>query len=366
MKTRLPCALAGALTGLALVLVFDGHLHYSAAPVATGPSDISRGLWPVAERIRPSVVRVKALALAEDGQPAGEGWLERLTERLRRRYRPVYTIRAVGSGVALNKRGHIATSHHVIAGADRVVVDVYGNEASRDAEVIGSDPTTDLALVKVSPGRDLVPAVLGDSDALAPGQWVAAAGFPFGLESSFSVGVISALQRSGADVAGHEDFIQTDARIFPGASGGPLCDLRGRVIGVTTTAFTAGTGIGFAVPSAAVVRVIRDLVRYGEARRGYLGLQVGPVTRELAEAFHAGPDQKGALVVETRSGSPAQKAGLARGDIIITYNGTPVPGPDAFKKFVRHTGAGERAKMDILREGERKTVTIMAGQFHYR
>ena len=260
--------------------------------------------------------------------------------------------------MVLDGRGHIVTSYHVIAGADMVTIRMFGSETETQAKVVGFDKMSDIALLKAPQNPAMVPALLGDSSTLAPGQLVAAIGGLYDLEGSVTVGVISALSRSGLGLLDIEDFIQTDAAMGPGLSGGPLCDAKGRVIGVNTAIFGGGQGVGFAIPSSEVAKVVAELLRNGVVERGKIGVNLQALTPSLGEALHAGEEVKGAVVVETEPGSPARYAGIEPGDIITEFNGKPVDGPRELRKMVLKSPAGESAKLELLRDGKRLTVKV--------
>lgn len=359
MKNRIVPALLGALAGVLLVAGLKLGAD-EAAPPSSQP--LEKMFEDVAELARPSVVQVLSLTLAEDENMGEDGGvLSRIINAIKRALWAKYKVDSVGSGVAMDRRGHIVTNYHVIAKADRVMVKVYDSgEDEMEAEVIGVDRMTDIALLRAPRGKRIIPLKLTDSAALRPGQFVAAIGNPFNLESSVTVGVISALGRSNLGILDIEDFIQTDAPIYPGNSGGPLLDLRGRVVGVNTAVLGLGYGIGFAIPSSEVRKVAEELIRHGKVERGRIGVMLQKLTASLAESLGA-PDAKGALVVEVEKNSPAAEAGVERGDIITALNGRAVNNPRELRSLVLQTRPGSDAGMDIIRGARRITLEVTMG-----
>lgn len=265
---------------------------------------------------------------------------------------------ALGSGFIIDASGYIVTNNHVVEQADEVKV-IFSDDTEMPAEVIGTDPLTDLALLKVETDRRLPAVEWGDSDAADVGDWVLAIGNPFGLGGTVTSGIISARARQ-INVGPYDDFLQTDASINRGNSGGPLFDMDGLVVGVTTAIFspTGGSvGIGFAIPSAIAQPVIRQLREQGEVVRGYLGVQIQPVTPEIAEAVGL-DDPHGALVADVVPGSPAAEAGIEPGDVILEYAGEEVAEPRLLSRAVAATEVGSEREVVILRGGERRPLEV--------
>jgi S1-C subfamily serine protease len=226
---------------------------------------------------------------------------------------------------------------------------------------MGVDPKTDLALVRFEPGHELRVAALGDSDALKVGEWAIAIGNPFGLDQTVTVGVISATGRSDVGVATYENFIQTDASINPGNSGGPLINLKGQVIGINTAIVAAGQGIGFAIPVNMVKRVVDQLVEKGKVVRGWLGVALQPLSKELVQTLGlSGTD--GALVASTIPGSPAAKAGLLQGDVILSYEKTVVEDFHQLQRLVAETPVGKPVTLEVWRKKQKVTVTATVAE----
>ncbi|MGE0117751.1 MAG: trypsin-like peptidase domain-containing protein [Dongiaceae bacterium] len=266
---------------------------------------------------------------------------------------------SAGSGVIVDAQaGYILTNQHVIARADKIVVTLKDNRKF-DAMLIGSDPDTDVALLKIE-ARDLTAVPLGDPDLLEVGDYVLAIGNPFGLGQTVTSGIVSALGRSGLGIESYENFIQTDASINPGNSGGALVNLRGELIGINTAIFTPGggnIGIGFAVPIDMARSVMKQLVAHGAVRRGRLGVQVKDLTPDLVESMGVAARQ-GAVVDFVDVLSPAHKAGIVPGDVILSVDGDPVRGAADLRNHIGLTPAGQQVKLVLLRNNASKTLAI--------
>lgn len=255
---------------------------------------------------------------------------------------------SLGSGVIINSDGYILTNYHVIKDAEEITVKL-SDKSEYDGKVIGVDPKTDLAVIRIAANGKQPYAVLGDSDKIKVGQWAIAIGNPFGLDRTFTVGVISATGRSEVGVTAYESFIQTDASINPGNSGGPLLNIHGEVVGINTAIVASGQGIGFAIPVNMAKGVINDLIKKGKVTRGWLGVGIQPLTKELAESFEL-KDTKGALVNEVFPDSPAAKAGIKPGDIIIRIGGREIEDSRGLQAIVGSTQVGTVVDIDVLRD----------------
>ena len=266
--------------------------------------------------------------------------------------------RGQGTGVIVGEDGTIVTNNHVVAGAERFEV-TLSDGRKFTGRLAGTDPETDLAVLRVD-AHDLPAAQLGDSTSLEPGDWVVAVGNPFGLDHTVTVGVVSAKERSGMGVATYEELIQTDAAINPGNSGGPLVDLDGKVVGINTAIRTrsgGSDGIGFAIPSSTVQTVLPGLVAEGRVDRGWLGVSIQSLTGELARSF--GRDSReGALISEVLEDTPAERAGLQAGDIVIALDGTPVKTSAEFSRRVAALEPGSKVELETIRNHERRTVKV--------
>ncbi len=270
--------------------------------------------------------------------------------------RPEFRRPGLGSGVIIDKRGLVLTNFHVVKGADEVLIR-FSDKREYRGQILGTDPKTDLAVVKFQPDHEVTVASLGDSDTLRVGEWAIAIGNPFGLDQTVTVGVISATGRSDVGIATYENFIQTDASINPGNSGGPLVNLKGQVIGVNTAIVAAGQGIGFAIPINMVKRVVDQLVDKGKVVRGWLGVALQPLSPDLAQSLGlAGTN--GAVVGSTITGSPAAQAGLQQGDVIVAYDRTPVDDYRHVQRLVAETRVGTSVTLQIVRKKQKMDVAV--------
>jgi serine protease Do len=273
---------------------------------------------------------------------------------------------AAGTGFVIDKAGFILTNNHVVEGATKIEVSLYGDDADQlyAARVIGRDPLTDSALLELTdkPNHTLPEAKFGDSAQIQPGDWVMAIGNPFGLAHTVSVGVISALERPFPVAEGRSaQVLQTDAAINPGNSGGPLLNIRGEVIGINTAIYTdarqqGNIGIGFAIP----INTVRDLLpqlRTGKITRGMIGVSVGPIPRNAVDEFGL-KDRRGALVATVSRGGPAAKAGLEPGDVIVAFNGKPIANRDELVRMVVGTKPGTTVPIRVIRDKQEKTLSV--------
>ena len=274
--------------------------------------------------------------------------------------------RSLGSGFIISDEGYIVTNYHVIGKAEKITVRL-SDEEEYEAKVIGSDERTDLALLKIDSSTPLTSIPLGNSEALLVGDWVMAIGNPFGLEQTVTIGIVSAKGRT-IGAGPYDDFIQTDASINPGNSGGPLLNLKGEVIGINSAIFSRGggnIGIGFAIPIDQAKSIISQLRESGKVTRGWLGVMIQPVTKELADSFGL-KEPKGALVAEVTEDGPAKKAGLERGDVITTFNGVTINDSRDLPSVVAQARIGSEAAVKILRAGKEETISVTLGELPTR
>lgn len=347
------CFIATALS-LSLALAPASR---AALPSAADGKELP-SLAPMLERVTPAVVNI-----------ATEGRLQvrqnpLFADPFFRRFfnvpeQPVERkTQSLGSGVIVDaERGLVLTNNHVVANATQVTVTLRDGR-HLDAEVVGADPATDVAVIRV-PAENLVDLGLANSDSLRVGDFVVAIGNPFGLGQTVTSGIVSALSRSGLGIEGYEDFIQTDASINPGNSGGALVNLEGKLVGINTAIFsrTGGNiGIGFAIPINLALQVTEQLLDKGVVERGYIGAQVQDLNPDLAEAFNI-ENQSGAIVNSVIADSPAQQAGLQPGDIIISVDSKPVRAASDVRNHIGLLPVGEQVSFEILRAGEKKTLT---------
>ncbi len=270
---------------------------------------------------------------------------------------------SLGSGVIVTEDGYILTNNHVVDGADEIKVALDDDKNVYDAKVIGTDPQTDIAVLKIE-GQNLPAITITDSDQLEVGDIVLAIGNPFGVGQTVTMGIVSAKGRSGMGIVDYEDFIQTDASINPGNSGGALVDAAGRLVGINQSIISrsgGNQGIGFSVPINLARYVMERLIADGKVTRGYLGVMIQPVTPDLAKEFKL-PDNTGALIGEVTKDSPAEDAGLKEGDVIIEFNGKKVTDSRHLRLMVSQTAPGTKADVKLLRDGQQKTLTVKLGE----
>jgi len=268
----------------------------------------------------------------------------------------------MGSGVIVSPDGYIITNNHVVEGANELTV-TLPDKRDFKGKVVGTDPKTDLAVVKID-ASGLPHVRWGDSSKLQVGEYVLAVGNPFGLNSTVTLGIVSALGRGRMGITQYEDFIQTDAAINPGNSGGALVNTAGELVGINTAIIsqTGGyQGVGFAVPASMAKPVMESLVKTGKVVRGYLGVGIQDLTQDLAKSFGV-KSAKGALVGNVAEDSPAERAGLKQGDVIVAYQGKPIEDPGALQRDVTRTAVGTKALLKIIRDGHEQEVTVTIGE----
>jgi len=341
------------------------------ASAERGPKSVSA----VAEALIPAVVNISTSQTVKGPQgvplprvPKGSPFEEFFEEFFNRRGGgPAPADRKVsslGSGFVVDgKQGLIVTNHHVIEGADEIIVNFHDGSKLKVDKVLGMDTKTDLALLKVTPEKPLAEVRFGSSENMKVGDWVMAIGNPFGLGGSVTVGIISAKQRD-IQSGPYDDFLQTDAAINKGNSGGPLFNMEGEVIGVNTAIIspTGGSiGIGFAVPADTATSVVDQLREYGETRRGWLGVKIQSVTEDIAESLGVS-ENTGALVASVSPGGPAEKAGIEAGDVIVTFDGKAITSMRTLPRVVAQTPIGKSVNVDVLRKGQRMSFSVEVGR----
>jgi serine protease Do len=262
---------------------------------------------------------------------------------------------SLGSGFIMSPDGYIVTNNHVIENADEIKVKLADGKEF-DARLVGRDPKTDLALIKIKASSDLVPLKMGDSDKLEIGSWVVAIGSPFGLEQTVTAGIVSAKGRV-IGAGPYDDFIQTDASINPGNSGGPLLNMNGEVIGINTAIIAQGQGIGFAIPINLAQGIVTQLQNNGTVTRGWLGVGIQDLTPALSE-YYGIKDQKGVLVTQVYKEDPADKAGMRPNDIIVAVDGKPVDSSHELSTIIAGLPVGNQTQITILRDGKEKTLDV--------
>ena len=352
-----------------------GHLGRPGASVPTTPQaatgivlaeSLQMGFVDVAQQVRPAVVHLGTIQRAKNrrGPNLPQGNDDPFFRDFFNQFfgsegpdsRSEFRRPGLGSGVIIDKRGLVLTNFHVVKGADEILIRLSDKREYR-GQILGTDPKTDLAVVKFQPDHELTVATLGDSDALRVGEWAIAIGNPFGLDQTVTVGVISATGRSDVGIATYENFIQTDASINPGNSGGPLVNLKGQVIGVNTAIVAAGQGIGFAIPINMVKRVVDQLVDKGKVVRGWLGVALQPLSPDLAQSLGL-EGTNGAVVGSTITGSPAAQAGLEQGDVIVAFDKTPVEDYRHVQRLVAEARVGKSVQLQIIRKKQKMDLTV--------
>ncbi len=330
------------------------------SPVKDVPRDIlatQQAFTNLVKVVTPSVVNISTISKKKVVQPFIEisPFFGDLFEEMpsRPRYRKESSL---GSGIIINRDGYIITNDHVVRDAESIQVKL-SNESVYDAKVVGSDPKSDIAVIRINSKEPLPVAVLGDSDKLQVGQWAIAIGNPFGLDRTVTVGVVSATGRSNMGIETYENFIQTDASINPGNSGGPLLNVNGEVIGINTAIVAAGQGIGFAIPVNMAKRVVEQLIKKGSVTRAWLGVAIQPVTGDIAASFGL-KKAKGALISDVMAGSPAEKAGLRQGDILVTFDGKEIKDARQLQLAVAEAPIGKSVVAEIFRDGKLQKFTL--------
>ncbi|MEQ8965150.1 MAG: DegQ family serine endoprotease [Azospirillaceae bacterium] len=354
---------------LALMAVVLVAVSAPASAPAQGRPDSFADL---ADRLLPSVVNVSTTQTMQredfpeipnfpEGSPFEDFFRDFFERRGEQPSRPRRAT-SLGSGFIIDTDGHIVTNNHVIEGADEITV-ILHDDTNLSAEVVGRDERTDLAVLKVDTDLPLQPIEWGDSGEMRVGDWVIAIGNPFGLGGTVTAGIISARSRN-INAGPYDDFLQTDASINRGNSGGPMFNLDGDVIGINTAIFSpsgGSVGIGFAIPSALARNVIDQIVEFGRTRRGWLGVRIQTVTEEIAEGL--GLDgARGALVAGVTPDGPAEDAGIEPGDVVISFDGEPVEEMRELPRMVAETSVGASVPVEIWRQGEVMTVEVDLGE----
>ena len=342
-----------------ILLSFPTSYAYSK----TAPSSFA----DLAEKLMPSVVNIASTQIVKTSSnpfpfqfPPGSPFEDMFKEFNRPTERKAT---ALGSGFIIDKEGIIVTNNHVIQGAEDIIVSVNGS-TEYNAKIIGTDPYMDLAVLQIESEEEFTPVNFGDSDKARVGDWVIAIGNPFGFGGSVTSGIISSRNRD-IGLTRYDDFIQTDASINQGNSGGPLFNLDGEVIGINTAIIAPGQsgsiGIGFAIPSNPAANVINQLVEFGETKRGWLGVRIQEVTKEIADLENLDKPE-GALVASVSENSPADKAGIKAGDIILEFEGKRVSTMRVLPKLVAQTKVGKRVKLKIWRSQKLITKKVLLGR----
>ncbi|HYH37728.1 MAG TPA: Do family serine endopeptidase [Azospirillum sp.] len=350
--------IAGVLAVLGLLAAGPAAMPATAALPATANGTTS--IAPMLDQVTPAVVNIAVLSRAPqaaDNPLLRDPFFRRFFGDLpQAQARPQVSA---GSGVIIDAaRGYVITNHHVIANAQEIAVTLKDRRRLR-AKLIGSDEATDVALLQI-PAERLTALPMGDSDRLRVGDFVVAIGNPFGLGQTVTSGIISALGRSGLKIEGYEDFIQTDASINPGNSGGALVNFNGELIGMNTAIIgPAGgsVGIGFAVPTSIIRSVMEQLTEHGEVRRGRLGVAIQDLTPDLAESLNVTGDQ-GAVIARVEAGSPAERAGIKTGDVVVAVDGKPILSGTDLRNRIGLVRTGTPVQITLLRAGQQRSITV--------
>lgn len=378
--------LIGSAIGIGLVggiLVWGGYSlttsHASSAPtsapVAAAMTSPANGFTEIARRVTPAVVNITTVMTEKvsDGFPVPDERRDRMEEFFGKPFGPRGRgptdpfdhrgpQKGQGSGVIISQDGYILTNNHVIAKAREVNVTLPDKREFK-GKIIGADPKADLAVVKINANN--LPAIAwGDATQLQVGEYVLAVGNPFGLNSTVTLGIVSAVGRGHMGITQYEDFIQTDAAINPGNSGGALVNTRGELVGINTAIFSQSggyQGVGFAVSTAMAKPIYESLVKTGKVVRGYLGIGLQDLNQDLAKSFSI-KDSKGALVSDVKEDSPADQAGLKQGDVIIVYHGIAVEDGVALQRLVTRTPVGSKVPVKVIRDGRERELTVQIGE----
>ena len=350
------------------VIMMSAAMSLAATAQAALPDDVLPSLAPLVKSASPAVVNIRVSQTVDSRSPYGDEMFRRFFG-LPEIPGGSREVASAGSGVIVDaEQGYILTNHHVVDGADEIKVFLF-NEDSLDAEVVGSDPATDIAVLKVEPG-DLVEIPIGDSNAVEVGDFVIAIGNPFGLGNTVTSGIISAVGRTGISPIARssggaiEDFIQTDASINPGNSGGALVNMRGELVGINSAIFTrtgGNIGIGFAVPSEIARSIMGQILDFGEVRRGLLGVSITTIDSESAKALGAEVN-RGALVSDIQPGSAAEEAGVQVDDIIVRVDNRKINNSRELANAIGLKGSGDTVQIELLRDGATRTVTATLGE----
>lgn len=370
----LVCVIIGGLIGVGV----GAHKYISGCmsnlsikkadhhPIAKDAVSLQNAFVNVAEDVSPCVVNLSVEKTIYDNRGFGFGFgfegtpfenffkdfFGENNENNQRKFKD----QSLGTGFIVDARGYILTNNHVVKGADVITVCLLDGRKFK-GKVVGTDPKVDLALVKIDVTDSLPTAKLGDSSKAKIGEWVIAIGNPFGLEHTITIGVISAKGRSLGESTQYKNFIQTDASINPGNSGGPLVNIYGEVIGINTAIVAGGQGIGFAIPVDIAKHIIKGLIKHGKITHAWLGIYIQDIDDTLAKHFKVNP-KSGALVADVMNNSPAEKAGIKRGDIITKVNGEKVSTPSDLQSKILEKDVGEKVEVTILRDGKENIYNI--------
>ncbi len=369
MKNRLDRRFMAAFCIWAIIAVFSVIFSFTTpqATATTRSIDLTTAIRQIAKQNIPAVVHIEVTQRQEianpflpfDNSPFFRFFFD--VPGMPRKFQR--ELKGLGTGMLMDSKGYILTNNHVVGGATEISV-LLANGNKYDAKLIGADPKTDLAVIKISSRSPLPHVTFGDSDKMEVGDWVIAIGHPRGLDQTVTQGIISAKHRRGiTDPSSYQDFLQTDAAINPGNSGGPLLNLNGEVIGVNAAIVSQSggfEGIGFAIPSNMALYVAKSLIANGKVARGWLGVSTQDLTPELAKSFGLNAP-RGALVADVVKGSPAEKAGIRRGDVIISYRGKPILDGSSLRNEVATSPIDGMVNITIIRNGKKQKIPVRIG-----
>lgn len=351
---------------VSLVEVLRSSILPSGAPeipTASAEGSVPGSFSDLAERVKPAVVNISTTKIYKGKQGRlgrspfndyfGDEFFNRFFGDMPQRD---FKQRSLGSGFIISNDGYIFTNNHVVENTDKILVKISDGK-EYEAKIIGSDPKTDIALIKIKPDNGLPTVSLGDSDALRVGEWVVAIGNPFGLEQTVTAGIVSAKGRV-IGAGAYDNFIQTDASINPGNSGGPLFNMQGKVIGINTAIVAQGQGIGFAIPINMAKNILEDLKTKGKVTRGWLGISIQEISDDIAKNMNY-KDKHGVLVSDVFKGDPADKAGIKVGDIITEINGKPIKDSHELLLTTAALHVGEKATLKAIRDGKEISFQIV-------
>ena len=358
-----------------MVMVMVGLMLGSGLPMATASKNAPVQMVPqnfsaLADTVSPAVVHIRVEKTVKGDGPAfhqfgqnpfdvPEQFKDFFGRNFGQQRQPEFKQPGQGSGFIIDKSGYIVTNNHVVEGADKIKV-VLKDDSEYDAKIVGRDPVTDIALIKVDAKGSLPTVPMGSSGNLKVGEWVAAIGSPFGLEHTVTAGIVSAKGRvigSGP----YDDFIQTDASINPGNSGGPLINMKGEIVGINTMIIAGGNGIGFAIPIDLAKDIVAQLKTSGEVTRGWLGVTIQDLKGDLAE-YYGVKDKSGVLVASVVPGDPADQAGIQPKDIITEVDGKKVTTSRDLTNLAAKLGVGDTSKVTVWRDGRQKTLEVKVGK----
>ncbi len=352
---------------LSILLLFIRSFPQQALEEKGGQAksaDLSTAIIQVAKQNIPAVVHIEVTERREMASPfapfESDPFFRRFFNVPEQQKKFKREVKGLGTGMIIDTEGHILTNHHVAGGATKLEV-LLSDGQNYPAKLIGTDPKTDLAVIKISAKGSLSHVTFGDSDKVEVGEWVVAIGHPRGLDQTVTQGIISAKHRHGiTDPDTYQDFLQTDAAINPGNSGGPLLNLQGEVIGVNAVIVSESggfEGIGFTIPSNMALKVAKSLIAHGKVRRGWLGVSIQDITPALAESLKV-EITRGSLIAEVAKGGPAEKGGLKKNDVVIAYQDKEVANSSMMRNEVAATPVGQEVKITILREGKRQDLVL--------